>query len=92
MNIESRRKSGLGLRFGLIGMSPLHLSQIHADSKIVLQNIYSCLWSNFISNQTCDDKLCTYVKFKTEFEIENYRMLSMFPSLKEECSQRLILL
>ena len=49
-----------------------HLTHISADSKIVLQNIYSCLWSDFISNQTCDDKLRTYAKFKSEFEIENY--------------------
>ena len=49
-----------------------HLSHISADSKMILQNIYSCLWSDVISNQTCDDKLRTYAKFKSEFEIENY--------------------
>ena len=41
-------------------------------TKSLLQNIYSCLWNDFMSNQTCDDKLRTYAKFKTEFELENY--------------------
>ena len=49
-----------------------HLAQISADSKSILQNIYSCLWANHISNQSCDDKLRTYAKFKPEFELENY--------------------
>ena len=42
------------------------------QTKLLLQNIYSCLWNDLISNQTCDDKLRTYSKFKQEFELENY--------------------
>ena len=49
-----------------------HLIQINADSKIVLQNIYSCLWSDLMSHQSSDNKLRTYSRFKSEFELENY--------------------
>ena len=49
-----------------------HLIQINADSKMVLQNIYSCLWSDLMSNQGSDNKLRTYSRFKSEFELENY--------------------
>ena len=51
-----------------------HLSQIGLgeQSKLLIQNIYSCLWSDLMKNQTCDNKLRTYAKFKKEFELENY--------------------
>ena len=58
------------------------MAQISADSKSILKNIYSCLWSNFISNQTCDDKLRTYSKFKSEFEMENYIITIPFQKRK----------
>ena len=59
-----------------------YLAQVSADSKFILKNIYSCLWSNFISNQTCDDKLRTYSKFKSEFEMENYIITIPFQKRK----------
>ncbi len=59
-----------------------HLTNISADSKMILQNIYSCLWANLISNQTCDDKLRTYSKFKKEFEMENYVITVPFQKKK----------
>ena len=51
-----------------------HLSRIGLcdQTKPLLQNIYSCLWNDLMSNQTCDNKLRTYAKFKKEFELENY--------------------
>ena len=51
-----------------------HLSQIGLgeQTKLLIQNIYSCLWSDLMKNQTCDNKLRTYAKFKKEFELENY--------------------
>ena len=42
------------------------------NTKLLLENIYSCLWNDLMSNQTCDNKLRTYAKFKKEFELENY--------------------
>ena len=42
------------------------------NTKLLIQNIYSCLWNDLMCNQTCDNKLRTYATFKQEFEIENY--------------------
>ena len=42
------------------------------NTKLLLQNIYSCLWNDLMNNQTCDNKLRTYAKYKKEFELENY--------------------
>ena len=51
-----------------------HLSHIGLgdQTKLLIQNIYSCLWNDLMNNQTCDNKLRTYAKFKKEFELENY--------------------
>ena len=45
---------------------------VSEQTKYMLQNVYSCLWNDLISNQTCDNKLRTYAKFKQEFELEDY--------------------
>ena len=58
-----------------------HLTNISADSKMILQNIYSCLWANLISNQTCDGKLRTYSKLKKN-EMENYVVTVPFQKRK----------
>ena len=41
-------------------------------TKVTLQNIYYDKWAEFISKQTCDNKLRTYAKFKKSFDVENY--------------------
>ena len=41
-------------------------------TKSALNHIYYNKWAEFISKQTCDNKLRTYAKFKKSFELENY--------------------
>ena len=56
-------------------------------TKSSLQEIYRERWETFISNMTIQNKLRTYARFKSSFDMENY--VTVLPFIKRKMSTRL---